>query len=30
VPAQLITFGMIWTALAIYSYDSVRAYKHLY
>ena len=30
VPAQLITFGMIWTALAIYSYDSVRAYKHFY
>jgi chloramphenicol-sensitive protein RarD len=23
VPAQLFTFGMIWTALAIYSYDSV-------
>jgi len=27
VPAQLITFGMIWTALAIYSYDSVMAHK---
>jgi chloramphenicol-sensitive protein RarD len=23
VPAQLFTFGLIWTALAIYSYDSV-------
>ena len=27
MPAQLFTFGMIWTALAIYSYDSVLAYK---
>jgi len=27
VPAQLFTFGLIWTALAIYSYDSVKAYK---
>ena len=27
VPAQLFTFGMIWTALAIYSYDSVRQYR---
>ena len=27
VPAQLITFGLIWTALAIYSYDSVMAHK---
>jgi len=26
VPAELITFGMIWTALAIYSYDSVIQY----
>ena len=26
VPAQLITFGLIWTALAIYSYDSVSQY----
>jgi chloramphenicol-sensitive protein RarD len=29
VPAQLFTFGLIWTALAIYSYDSVMAYKNL-
>jgi chloramphenicol-sensitive protein RarD len=29
VPAQLFTFGMIWTALAIYSYDSVRHHRHL-
>jgi chloramphenicol-sensitive protein RarD len=28
VPAQLITFGLIWTALAIYSYDSVMAHKN--
>jgi len=27
VLAQLFTFGMIWTALGIYSYDSVKAYK---
>ncbi len=27
VPAQLFTFGLIWTALAIYSYDSVRQYR---
>jgi len=29
LPAQLLTFGLIWTALAIYSYDSVIAYKNL-
>ena len=29
VPSQLITFGLIWTALAIYSYDSVMAHKNL-
>jgi chloramphenicol-sensitive protein RarD len=28
VPAQLCTFGLIWTALAIYSYDSVKVYKN--
>jgi chloramphenicol-sensitive protein RarD len=27
VPSQLFTFGMIWTALAIYSYDSVQQYR---
>jgi chloramphenicol-sensitive protein RarD len=27
VPAQLFTFGMIWSALAIYSYDSVLAHR---
>lgn len=27
VPAQLFTFGLIWTALAVYSYDSVRQYR---
>jgi chloramphenicol-sensitive protein RarD len=27
VPSQLITFGLIWTALAIYSYDSLRQYR---
>jgi chloramphenicol-sensitive protein RarD len=26
-PAKLITFGLIWTALAIFSYDSYRAKK---
>ena len=29
VPAQLFTFGTIWAALAIYSYDSVRAHRNL-
>jgi chloramphenicol-sensitive protein RarD len=27
MPAQLLTFGLIWAALAIYSYDSVMTYK---
>ena len=27
VPSQLFTFGLIWTALAIYSYDSVQQYR---
>lgn len=27
VPSQLFTFGLIWTALAIYSYDSVEQYR---
>ena len=27
LPAQLFTFGTIWSALAIYSYDSVVAYR---
>ena len=27
MPAQLLTFGLIWAALAIYSYDSLMTYK---